>query len=72
MERIELVPSKGSDDCLLEVLEGVGGGRVASSGKSEVAASAKSALFPASRTVKLGEASARASMRKVGRAANDA
>jgi hypothetical protein len=61
--------SKGIEDCLLDVvLDGVGGGRI-SSGKS---VSARSALFPASRTVRFGDARARASIRKVGRAAKEA
>lgn len=72
MERIEPLASKRKDDCLLDVLDGVNGGRVASSGRSDVVASARSALFPARRTVKFGEDSARASMRKVGSAAKEA
>jgi hypothetical protein len=33
---MELLASKGNEDCLLELLDDVGGGRVDSSGTSEV------------------------------------
>jgi hypothetical protein len=82
LERCEPPASKGKDDCLLDTLdEVVGGFRVDSlepgigicpatglGGESE----SKSFLFPASMTVKFGEARALASMRKVGRALNEA
>jgi hypothetical protein len=81
-ERCEPPASKGKDDCLLDTLDDVVGGlRVDSlepgigicpaavlGGESE----SKSFLFPARMTVKFGEARALASMRKVGRALNEA
>lgn len=70
VERIDPFTSHGIDDCLLEVLDGVGGGRESS--KSDWASEVKSALFPARMTDKFGEARARASMRKVGREAKEA
>jgi hypothetical protein len=71
VERIEPFISHGMDDCLLEVLDGVGGGRELSS-KSDWASEVRSALFPARMTDRFGEARARASMRKVGREAKEA
>lgn len=70
MERTE---PNAKADCLLEVLDGVGGGRVASSVVSPWSemSEVRSILFPASNTVRLGDARARASMRKVGRDANE-
>jgi hypothetical protein len=67
---MEPFASHGRDDILLDVLDGVGGGRVLSS-NSDWASDARSALFPARMTDKFGEARARASMRKVGREAKE-
>lgn len=71
VERIDPFTSQGIDDCLLDVLDGVGGGRELSS-KSDWASEVRSALFPARMTDRFGEARARASMRKVGREAKEA
>lgn len=73
IERRDPLESNGNGVCLLEVLDGVAGGRRGSSQYSSMDAEseARSHLFPASNTVRLGEASARASIRKVGRALKD-
>lgn len=63
----ELPASKGSEDCLLDILDGV---RFVSGVVVELV-SARSTLFPATMTVKFGEPSALASMRNVGSALKD-
>jgi hypothetical protein len=60
--------SKGNEELLLLMLEGVAGGIEASI--KDGAPFAKSALLPTSRSVKFGDARARASFMKVGREAN--
>lgn len=65
--------SCGKPDCLLDTLEGVCEG----SDKLPIScrdwdAEAKSFLFPANITVKFGDASALASIKKVGSASNEA
>lgn len=73
-DRIEPLPdSSVKEGCLLQVLEGVDGFNPSSLGSICGRKSAqRSVLFPASRTVRLGEARARASIKKVGRVSNDA
>lgn len=56
---------KGNDEPLLLMLEGVAGGREVSI--KELFSFARSALLPTSRTVRFGDARARASFMKVGR-----
>jgi hypothetical protein len=82
LERCEPPASKGKDDCLLDTLDDVVGGLCDVSlapgmgicpadvpgGESKP----RSVLFPANMTVKFGEANARASIRKVGRASKEA
>lgn len=70
--------SNGNGDCLLDVLEGVPGGSCVSllpqewmSPFEDPSSESRSVLFPASNTVKFGDARARASIRNVGKAVNE-
>ena len=82
LERCEPPASKGKDDCLLDTLDGVVGGLweeslepgigICPAAEPRGDSEPMSFLFPANITVKFGEASARASIRNVGRALNEA
>lgn len=65
LEGTELDAAKGKEEPLLLMLEGVAGGREVS---TRVFSFARSALLPTRMTVRFGEARARASLMKVGRA----
>lgn len=65
VEATEAPPLKGTDEPLLLTLEGVSGGMEASI--REPLPLARSALLPTRRTVRLGDARARASLRNPGR-----
>lgn len=63
--------SLGSADCLLDVLDGVAEGRSGTCPFARVS-DERSDLLPARRSVRLGDAKARASLRKVGSASKEA
>lgn len=73
-DRTEPAPnSSGNEDCLLDALDGVGGARELSSMNAacDDVSDAISDLFPASMTVRFGDARALASIRNVGRAVKE-
>jgi hypothetical protein len=65
LELTEPPASNGNPELLLLTLDGVGGGRETSI--NDCVPFAKSALLPTRRTVRFGDARARASFRKVGK-----